>query len=74
MVYAAIFVAGLIVGLLSVVPLSGALIALAFCLAVLFVYFLLPLFVGLVQAAFYEEINANMNAAFNANPTNFQQF
>ena len=74
MVYAAIFVAGLIVGLLSAIPLIGALIALAFCLAVLFICLLLPLFVGLVQAAFYEEINANMNAAFNANPTNFQQF
>ncbi len=56
-VYVVIFVVGFIAGMLSMIPLLGALILVAYMLAVCVVAALLPLFLGLVQAAFYEEIS-----------------
>ena len=53
-----IFAANIVLGILCLIPLLGILIALAMFLANLVVIALSPLFVGLVQAAFYEEITA----------------
>lgn len=53
LLYVILFVAFLILGLLLVIPVLGALI---YVVAFIVVAALLPLFVGLVQAAFYEEI------------------
>ena len=50
-------VLGLVVGILGRIPLLGGLFVLAFLLIVIAVIVLFPLFMGLVQAAFYEEIN-----------------
>lgn len=58
-VYALVFgVAAFVLGLFSAIPVLGLLFALV--LVVLYIAFiaLAPLFVGLVQAAFYEEINS----------------
>lgn len=55
--YVIIFVAFFILGLLSAIPVLGVLIALAAALAMIAVLLLSPLFLGLVQAAFYEEIS-----------------
>lgn len=53
-----IFAANIVLAILCLIPLLGILIALAMFLANLVVIALAPLFVGLVQAAFYEEITA----------------
>lgn len=55
--YVIIFVAFFILGLLSAIPVLGVLIALATLVAMIAVSLLSPLFLGLVQAAFYEEIS-----------------
>jgi hypothetical protein len=52
------FVAGLILGLLSAIPVLGVLFALVLAVFFLAVLAFGPLFVGLVQAAFYEEITS----------------
>lgn len=52
----AIMVAFLILGLLSSIPVVGVLFGIITFLAYIAVLVLLPLFMGLVQAAFYEEI------------------
>ena len=52
----AIMVAFLILGLLSAIPVVGVLFGIITFLAYIAVLALLPLFMGLVQAAFYEEI------------------
>ena len=51
------FVVGLVLGLLSAIPYLGILFALVLFVFILAVAALGSLFVGLVQAAFYEEIN-----------------
>ena len=56
-VYVAIFLVTLILVLLVMIPYIGILFALVLVLFVIVVIALCPLFVGLVQAAFYEEIN-----------------
>lgn len=53
-----IFAANIVLAILCLIPLLGILIALAMFLANVVVIALAPLFVGLVQAAFYEEITA----------------
>lgn len=53
-----IFAANIVLTILCLIPVLGILIALAMMLANLAVIALAPLFVGLVQAAFYEEITA----------------
>lgn len=53
-----IFAANIVLGILCLIPILGILIALAMFLANLVVIALSPLFIGLVQAAFYEEITA----------------
>ena len=58
-----IFVAFFILGLLTAIPALGVLIALVMVVLYIAVIALSPLFVGLVQAAFYEEING-ANATF----------
>lgn len=55
--WAAMFVIGLIMGIFAMIPVLGALVVLALTLGVLVVFLLLPLFVGLMQTAFYEEIS-----------------
>ena len=57
-VFIATFIVSLILGLLGAVPLIGGLFLLVDVVFVLAVCALSPLFMGLVQAAFYEEINA----------------
>lgn len=52
----AIFVASLILGLLSAIPVVGVLFAIVTVLGFIAVAALYPLFMGLVGAAFYEEI------------------
>jgi len=54
------FVVGLILGLLSAIPFLGIIFALVSFVFIVAVAVLGPLFVGLVQAAFYEEINNNV--------------
>lgn len=53
---------GLIVGLLAGIPLLGGVFVLAFAVVELAIAALSPLFLGLVQAAFYEEICENANS------------
>jgi len=50
-------IVGFIVGLFALIPLIGGLFTLAFIILILAVVALSPLFMGLVQAAFYEEIS-----------------
>lgn len=50
------FVAGLLLSLLAAIPVLGVLFGLALAVLYIAVAVLSPLFVGLVQAAFYEEI------------------
>ena len=59
LVYAILFVAFLVLGLLSAIPFIGILFGVVTFLVGVVVALLLNLFMGLVQAAFYEEINAN---------------
>lgn len=54
--YVIVFVAFFILGLLCAIPVLGVLIALATVILMIVVVALSPLFMGLVQAAFYEEI------------------
>lgn len=58
LVYVLLFVVFLILGLLSRIPYIGVLFAIVMFLLMLCVAALFPLFMGLVHAAFYEEINA----------------
>lgn len=53
-----VFAADLVLGLLALIPILGILFALALFVLNLAVIALAPLFLGLVQAAFYEEITA----------------
>ena len=55
-VYVVVLVVGLLCALFAMIPVLGVLIVLALVLAVLAMFLLLPLFYGLVQTAFYEEI------------------
>lgn len=55
--WAAMLVIGLIMGIFAMIPVLGALVVLALTFGVLVVFLLLPLFVGLMQTAFYEEIS-----------------
>lgn len=56
-----LFVAGFVLGLFSAIPVLGVLFALASFVLVVASAALSPLFVGLVQAAFYEEITSGGN-------------
>lgn len=62
LVYGILIVAYLVLGLLSAIPILGAVFSLALVLVTIAVALFLNLFMGLVQSAFYEEIQAN-NAA-----------
>lgn len=59
LIYAILFVGFFLLGLLSAIPFIGILFGLVTFLVSVIVALLLNLFLGLVQAAFYEEINAN---------------
>ena len=59
LIYAVLIVAFLVLGLLSSIPYIGVLFALVTFIVSVLVSLLLNLFMGLVQSAFYEEINAN---------------
>lgn len=63
LVYGILFVAFFVLSLLSAIPYIGILFGLVTFLAYVIVALLLNLFMGLVQAAFYEEINANREKA-----------
>lgn len=59
LVYGILIVAYLILGLLAAIPFIGMLFGMVLVILSIVVALLLNLFMGLVQAAFYEEINAN---------------
>lgn len=59
LVYVAYFVALLVLGLLAKIPFIGVLFTLISVLLTICFILFCPLFLGLVHAAFYEEINAN---------------
>ena len=56
LIYVIIFVASLLLGLLSIIPFIGILFRIVSILFSLAVFLFMPLFMGLVRAAFYEEI------------------
>lgn len=56
LVFVFFMVAMMILGLLSRIPYAGVLFAIILFVVVIVFYLLIPLFIGLVQAAFYEEI------------------
>ena len=58
-----IFVAALLLGLLATIPVLGVLFGLALVVLYVVAAALSPLFVGLVQAAFYEEITGTAEKA-----------
>lgn len=60
LMYVIIFVASFVLGLLSAIPVLGVLFALAMFVLSVATTVLSPLFLGLVQAAFYEEISASV--------------
>lgn len=60
-IYVALFIIGFILGLLALIPFIGVIFGLVLAIIVIAVIVLLPLFLGLVQAAFYEEIMAKNN-------------
>ena len=61
LVLVGVYIALLILGLLSRIPYVGALFGLILCVFAIVCFALLPLFLGLVKAAFYEEIKAEAN-------------
>ena len=61
LVYVAFFVVELVLGLLAMIPFIGVLFRLVLFLVYICYIVLLPLFLGLVHAAFYEEIMKTVN-------------
>ena len=59
LIYGILFVAGLVLTLLSQIPVLGILFGFANVVVSIATALFLNLFLGLVQSAFYEEINAN---------------
>lgn len=59
LIYGILFVAGLVLTLLSQIPILGILFGFANVVVSIATALFLNLFLGLVQSAFYEEINAN---------------
>ena len=59
LIYGILFVAGLVLTLLSQIPILGILFGFANVVVSIVTVLFLNLFLGLVQSAFYEEINAN---------------
>jgi uncharacterized membrane protein len=59
LIYGILFVAGLVLTLLSQIPILGILFSFANVVVSIATALFLNLFLGLVQSAFYEEINAN---------------
>ncbi len=55
-VFVGLFIVGFILGLLAMIPFIGVLFGLVLAIIIIAVAVLYPLFMGLVQAAFYEEI------------------
>ena len=55
-----IVVAFIILGVLAMIPYIGILFSIIFFLAYIFVILFVPLFLGLVEADFYEKINASL--------------
>ncbi len=60
LVYGIIFAVSLVLGLLSAIPFIGGIFGLANFLITVIVALFINLFLGLVQAAFYEEITAKL--------------
>ena len=58
------YIGAIILSLFTMIPYLGILIALVLILALIAFVVLAPLFLGLVQAAFYEEITVNKSARF----------
>ena len=59
LIYGILFAAFLVLSLLSAIPFIGVLFRLVLIVLILAVALFINLFMGLVQSAFYEEINAN---------------
>ena len=62
LVYAILFAAVLVLGLLAAIPFIGVLFGLVLFIVGVVAALFLNLFMGLVQSAFYEEINSNRAA------------
>ena len=62
LVYAILFAAVLVLGLLAAIPFIGVLFGLVLFIVGIVAALFLNLFMGLVQSAFYEEINSNRAA------------